>query len=82
MMIPATLSASCAFMMPIATPPNAIVFGSRRIKMAEMARTGVIINLIVAVLLTVYLFFLLPSFLGAEPGVFPEWAEHMETGAK
>ncbi len=82
MMIPATLSASCAFMMPIATPPNAIVFGSRRIKMAEMARTGLIINLIVAVLLTLYLFTTLPTFLGAEPGVFPEWAQHIETGAK
>ncbi len=82
MMIPATLSASCAFMMPIATPPNAIVFGSRRIKMAEMARTGVIINIIIAVLLTVYLFTLLPAFLGADPGVFPEWARHMETGVK
>ena len=82
MMIPATLSASCAFMMPIATPPNAIVFGSRRIKMAEMAKTGLIINLIVAVLLTLYLFALLPAFLGADPGVFPEWAKHIETGVK
>ncbi|MDJ0810659.1 MAG: anion permease, partial [Desulfobacterales bacterium] len=82
MMIPATLSASCAFMMPIATPPNAIVFGSRRIKMAEMARTGLIINLIIAVLLTVYLFTTLPTFLGADPGVFPEWAQQMETGVK
>ncbi len=82
MMIPATLSASCAFMMPIATPPNAIVFGSRRIKMAEMAKAGLIINIAVAVLLTVYLFNLLPAFLGADPGVFPEWAQHMETGVK
>ncbi|MDJ0809915.1 MAG: SLC13 family permease, partial [Desulfobacterales bacterium] len=40
LMIPATLSASCAFMMPVATPPNAIVFGSGRMKIAEMARTG------------------------------------------
>ena len=46
LMIPATLSASCAFMMPIATPPNAIVFGSGRIRIPEMARIGVFINLV------------------------------------
>ncbi len=82
LMIPATLSASCAFMMPVATPPNAIVFGSGRMKIAEMARTGLVINIIGAVLLTLYLYFFLPTFLGTEPGVFPEWAQHIQTGVK
>ncbi len=81
-MIPATISASCAFMLPIATPPNAIIFGSGRIKIAEMARTGVLINIVVAVLLTLYLYSTLPTFLGADPAVFPEWAHRIASGAQ
>ena len=49
---PATISASCAFMMPVATPPNAIVFGSSRIKIAEMARVGIFLNIIGAIVVT------------------------------
>jgi sodium-dependent dicarboxylate transporter 2/3/5 len=52
LMLPAALSASCAFMLPVATPPNAIVFGSGKINMLDMARTGFIINIIGAVVIT------------------------------
>jgi sodium-dependent dicarboxylate transporter 2/3/5 len=51
-MIPATLSASMAFMLPAATPPNAIIFGTRRVTIAEMAKTGLWLNLIGAVIIT------------------------------
>ena len=53
LMVPATISASCAFMLPVATPPNAIVFGSGRIKIGEMVRAGLVLNLIAVVLVTV-----------------------------
>ncbi len=76
LMIPATLSASCAFMMPIATPPNAIVFGSGRIKIADMARTGIIINIIGIIMVTL-LYFVGPAIFGIESNVFPEWAQQM-----
>jgi sodium-dependent dicarboxylate transporter 2/3/5 len=59
MMIPAALSASCAFMLPVATPPNAVVFGSDRITIAQMARRGVILNVIGAILITLLIMLLL-----------------------
>jgi sodium-dependent dicarboxylate transporter 2/3/5 len=57
LMIPATLSASMAFMMPVATPPNAIIFGSDRIKVKDMAKTGLAINFIGAFLISAYIYF-------------------------
>ena len=60
LLIPITMASSCAFMLPMATPPNAIVFASGYIKVHEMARAGVLLNLI-AVLLLIGLFqFVLP----------------------
>ncbi|MEZ4437267.1 MAG: SLC13 family permease [bacterium] len=52
LMVPATIAASCAFMLPVATPPNAIVYGAGRVSMGEMARVGLWINLGSAVLIT------------------------------
>lgn len=77
LMIPATLSASCAFMMPVATPPNAIVFGSGRIKIAEMAKVGVFINLIGVIVITALFYIIATAVFSIDPGVFPEWAQHI-----
>lgn len=52
LVIPATLATSCAFMLPIATPPNAIVFASGRIKISQMVRYGLLLNLIGVPVLT------------------------------
>jgi sodium-dependent dicarboxylate transporter 2/3/5 len=57
LMIPATISASMAFMLPVATPPNAIVFGTNRISVGQMARTGLAINLIGAIVITLMMYF-------------------------
>ncbi|MCP5536669.1 MAG: SLC13/DASS family transporter [Akkermansiaceae bacterium] len=50
--LPLTLAASCAFMLPIATPPNAIVFGSGKIRQRDMIRIGLVLNLVFALILT------------------------------
>ena len=52
LMVPAALSASCAFMMPVATPPNAIVFGSGWVSIPQMSRIGLALNLFGAILIT------------------------------
>lgn len=52
LMIPAALAASCAFMLPVATPPNAIVFGSGMVSIRQMASAGLWLNMIAAVLIT------------------------------
>jgi len=74
LMIPATLSASCAFMMPVATPPNAIVFGSGRLRIAEMVRVGFFINLIGVVVICLVFFFLGTTVLGIDTAAIPSWA--------
>ena len=58
LMLPAALSASCAFMLPVATPPNAIIFGSGRIEMMQMAKTGFLINIIGAMVITLAIYFI------------------------
>ena len=66
LMIPATLSASCAFMLPVATPPNAVVFGSGRVSIPQMARTGLVLNLLGVVVITLVCWCLLPVVVGSD----------------
>lgn len=75
LMLPAAASASCAFMLPIGTPPNAIVFSSGILTMGDMARKGFLLNLIGVVLMTLAtVFYLVPS-LGISTTGLPEWAQ-------
>lgn len=61
--IPMTLAASCASMMPMGTPPNAIVFASGHIKFKEMMKAGFVINLVAIALITLFSWFLLPVLI-------------------
>lgn len=74
LMIPATISASMAFMLPVATPPNAIVFTSRRVRIAEMARVGLALNLIGVVVISVYSHWIMPLIWDFDPQALPPWA--------
>ncbi|MBD0852539.1 SLC13 family permease [Maribacter arenosus] len=60
LLIPVTIASSCAFMLPMATPPNAIVFASGYIKVHQMARVGLILNLISVALLVILFQFIVP----------------------
>ncbi|MBN2429924.1 MAG: SLC13/DASS family transporter [Acidobacteria bacterium] len=72
-MIPATISASMAFMLPVATPPNAIVFGTDRLRMVHMARTGLVLNIVGAVFITLLVWFWGTFVFGLDPAVLPAW---------
>ncbi len=62
--VPVTLAASCAFMLPVATPPNAIVFSSGSVSIPRMMRAGVVLNLIGVAVLTVVSLYLVPLVFG------------------
>lgn len=64
LLIPAALAATCAFMLPVGTPPNAIVFGSGAVTIREMARGGVVLNVVGVVLITLVTVTLGPVALG------------------
>jgi sodium-dependent dicarboxylate transporter 2/3/5 len=70
---PAALAASCAFMLPVATPPNAIVYSSGHLTIAQMARAGFLLNMIAIVMITLVAYSALLFVFGVEPGVLPDW---------
>jgi sodium-dependent dicarboxylate transporter 2/3/5 len=60
LMVGATLAASCAFMLPVATPPNAVVFGSNYLKISDMVRVGILMNIISIIIIFMMVYFILP----------------------
>ena len=74
LMVPATLSASCAFMLPVATPPNAIAFGTGEIAMKDMMRGGIVLNLVGILLITAAIYVLGIPALGIDLTTMPAWA--------
>ncbi len=66
--LPVALVASCAFMLPVATPPNAIVYGSGVMTIPEMAKAGLLLNLFFAILVTLLTYFVFSSILGIQIG--------------
>lgn len=63
--VPMTLAASCASMLPMGTPPNAIVFASGHIRLKQMLKAGLVMNIVAIVLITLFCWFLLPVLMKA-----------------
>ena len=73
LMIPAALAASCAFVLPVSTPPNAIVYGSERVPIVQMIKAGLVMNVVAWVLIVVTMFTMGALVFGVT-GDVPEWA--------
>ncbi|WP_188454173.1 SLC13 family permease [Virgibacillus oceani] len=71
-MVAAGVAASCAFMLPVATPPNAVVFGSGYLRIPDMAKAGFALNIVGIILVTAAIYFLLPAFWGIDLKSVPE----------
>ncbi len=74
-MIPLTVAGSMAFMLPIATPPNAIAFGTGKIKMKHMIKAGFLINMLSILIITIITLTWGTIVFDIDPSTFPDWAE-------
>ncbi|MBW8201823.1 MULTISPECIES: SLC13 family permease [Flagellimonas] len=70
LMVATTVAASCAFMLPVATPPNAVVFGSGYLKISDMAKSGIWMNIVSIVFLSLMVYYVLPLIWDFHPREF------------
>lgn len=73
-LIPTALAANCSYMLPVGTPPNAIVFGSGHVTLPQMARAGMWLNILLVPIIVGLVLLLGRWVFGIEPGVVPAWA--------
>lgn len=71
LMVGATLAASCAFMLPVATPPNAVVFGSGYLQMKDMVKAGLWLNILSILIITLMVYYILPWLWGIDLQAYP-----------
>src|SRR5699024_12875194 len=72
LLVAAGVAASCAFMLPVATPPNAVVFGSGYLRIPDIAKAGFALNIIGILLVTLTIYYLLPLVWGIDLSVIPD----------
>jgi sodium-dependent dicarboxylate transporter 2/3/5 len=72
LMVAAAVAASCAFMLPVATPPNAVVFGSGYLRIPDMVGKGLFMNIVSIFIITLFVYFALPELWGIVIEGFPE----------
>lgn len=71
LMVPCALAANCAFMLPVGTPPNAIIFGTGKLTILEMVKNGFWINIVAVIIITLAVMFLLPLMWGIDLSTIP-----------
>ena len=74
-MLPATIAGSLAFMLPVATPPNAIIFGTNRLQIIDMSRTGFFLNIVGIIIVTLSTYYLGTYIFNIQLDTFPLWAK-------
>ncbi|PPA71343.1 anion transporter [Jeotgalibacillus proteolyticus] len=72
LMVPAAMAANCAFMLPVGTPPNAIIFATGKLKIIEMVKNGFWVNIFCVLLITAAVYLLLPVVFGIDLTIFPD----------
>lgn len=72
LMIPCAMAANMAFMLPVGTPPNAIMFGTGKLRIIEMVKTGFALNIVATIVIVLGVYFLVPLVWGIDLSVFPE----------
>ncbi len=75
LMLPATIAGSLAFMLPVATPPNAIAFGTGKLPMIRMVKAGFFLNIFGIIIVTLLSWFWGMKVFGLDSGIFPAWAQ-------
>jgi sodium-dependent dicarboxylate transporter 2/3/5 len=73
--IPTALAANCSYMLPVGTPPNAIVFGSGRVPLPAMAKAGFVMNVVLVPIVVGLVLLLGPSIFGFQIDQVPDWAK-------
>ncbi len=73
LMVPGAISASCAFMLPVATPPNAVVFASGQVTVRQMAKAGLLLNFLGVFLVTLVVYTVAVPVFGIKIGQVPAW---------
>ena len=72
--IPTCVAASFAFMLPVATPPNAVVFGSGAVRIKDMAKAGLWLNIFGTIVIVIFVMYVMPVLWGIDLSTTPEWA--------
>ncbi|MFL1673704.1 SLC13 family permease [Paenibacillus dendritiformis] len=72
LMIPCAMAANCAFMLPVGTPPNAIIFGTGKLKIIDMVRAGFSVNVFATLIIILAVYYLLPIVFGIDLNVIPD----------
>lgn len=74
LLLPATLGSSCGFMLPVATPPNTVVFSSGHVSIRQMVKAGFVLDVVGTILVILTVLFFAEPLLGIDLSVVPEWA--------
>lgn len=75
MMVPVAIACSCAFLLPVGTPPNLVVFSSKRLTMGDMMKAGVVATILSVIIIMMITFWMLPLVYGVDINSYPAWAE-------